>query len=115
MSGPSPATRRRPGWTLRTAAVVTTAAAASVGVVAVQNVNPARPNTVGQNPDKPAVAAPPKLPFAKPAAAAQVLEKAFTVAQEPWVKPRPDQFAYIERTQTFNDGKFAAKAPNGRW
>jgi hypothetical protein len=114
MSGPSPATRRRPRWTLRIAVAVTTAAAASVGVVAVQNVNPAPPDTVGQNPDKPGVAALPKLPFAKPAAAAQVLENAaFTVAQKPWVKPRPDQFAYIERTQTFNDGKLAAKAPNG--
>lgn len=117
VNGSSPAARRRPRWTLRIAAAVATAAAASVGVVAVENLNTATPSTVGKNADKPAVASRPvlpQLPFAKPAAAAQVLENAaFTVAQRPWVKPRPDQFAYIERTQTLNDEKLAAKAPNG--
>jgi hypothetical protein len=116
MSSSSPATRPRPRWTLRIAAAVTTAAAASVGIVAVENANPAPPNTIGQNADKPAVASRPvlpKLPFAKPAAAAEVLENAaFTVAQKPWVRPRPDQFAYIEWTLTFNDNQLVARAPN---
>ncbi|RZU50708.1 hypothetical protein EV385_2488 [Krasilnikovia cinnamomea] len=116
LSGPAPVVRRRPRWTLRIAAAVLTAAAATVGVVAVENLNTATPGTTGRNGDKPPVAGRPvlpTLPFAKPAAAAEVLENAaFTAALKPWVKPRPDQFAYIERTQTFNDPKLDAKEPN---
>ncbi|GAB1643569.1 hypothetical protein [Krasilnikovia sp. MM14-A1259] len=106
ISGPGPAARRRPRWTLRIAAAVTTAAAASVGVVAVENVNTAAPSTIGHHDGKPGVASRPvlpQLPFAKPAAAAEVLENAaFTVGLKPWVTPRPDQFAYIQRTQTID-------------
>ncbi|GAB1695001.1 hypothetical protein KRM28CT15_68040 [Krasilnikovia sp. M28-CT-15] len=116
LSGPHPAARRRPRWTLRIAAAVTTAAAATVGVVAVENLNTAAPSSVGHDTGKPGVASRPvlpQLPFAKPAAAAEVLENAaFTVTQKPWAKPRPDQFAYIDRTQTLNEAKLDAEAPN---
>ncbi|BFU41883.1 hypothetical protein KRMM14A1004_01200 [Krasilnikovia sp. MM14-A1004] len=116
LSGPSPAARRRPRWALRITAAVATAAAASVGVVAVENLNTAAPSTTGRKTETPGVASRPllpQLPYAKPAAAAEVLENAaFTVALKPWVKPRPDQFAYIERTQTFNDAKLDGQAPN---
>lgn len=117
MSGPAPAARRQSRWTWRIAAAVTTAAAASLSVMAVENLNTVTPSISGQPAGTSTGASRPvleKLPFAKPAAASQVLENAaFTVTQKAWVNPRPDQFAYIERTQTFNDAELDAKAPNG--
>ncbi|WP_045746579.1 CU044_5270 family protein [Actinoplanes rectilineatus] len=106
ISGPAPV-RRRPRWALRITAAVVSAAAATVGVVALENAGPVTLEGV----DRPIVAA---LPFAQPASAAQVLENAaWTASRRPWVTPRPEQFAYVETIATQNVRSVLDASPNG--
>ncbi|MFC7531585.1 CU044_5270 family protein [Actinoplanes sp. GCM10030250] len=106
---PAPA-RRRPRWAVRITAVVATAAAAAVGVVALENVGTVSERTEPGR-STPVVAA---LPFAKPAKAAELLENAaWAASRKPWVTPRDNQFMYVETTATLNRKKILDASPNG--
>ncbi|MEU4420829.1 CU044_5270 family protein [Actinoplanes sp. NPDC024001] len=106
INDPGPA-RRRPRWAIRITAMVATAAAAAVGIVALENIGAVDERGTS----RPVVAA---LPFAKPAKAAELLENAaWAAARKPWAMPRDDQFMYVETISTLNRRKILEAAPNG--
>jgi len=54
------------------------------------------------------------VPYLKPVSAAQILENAaWSVEQEKWVDPRPDQFMYVETLEMRNPPATEAEKPNG--
>ena len=98
--------RRR--WPLRVGLTAAVAAAAVIGVVAVENVNTVE---APHGESRPVVAA---LPYAQPADAKEFLENAaWTAARKPWTPPRPDQFMYKESLALQNTKKVRDQSPNG--
>jgi hypothetical protein len=103
---PVRAVRRR--WPLRVGLTAAVAAAAVIGVVAVENVNTVE---TPHGESRPVVAA---LPYARPADAKEFLENAaWTAARKPWTPPRPDQFMYKESLRRMNNKAILDRSPNG--
>lgn len=100
------AARRR--WPLRAGLTAAVAAAAVIGVVAVENVNTVE---APHGESRPVVAA---LPYARPADAKEFLENAaWTAARKPWTMPRSDQFMYKEIRALENTEAVRNASPNG--
>jgi hypothetical protein len=104
VAGQRPAVHRR-RWPLRVALTATAAAAALIGVAAVENLGTVDDTGRGHS----AVG----LPFPKPASAAEVLQNAaWAAARKPWQDPRPDQFMYNETRELRNEQAYEARHPN---
>jgi hypothetical protein len=96
---------RRRRWPLRVALTAAAAAAAVIGVVAVENIGTVDDTGKGTS----AIA----LPFPRPASAAEVLTNAaWAASRKPWADPRPDQFMYNESRQLRNETAYENEHPN---
>jgi hypothetical protein len=102
--------KRRRAWF--PIAVGMTAAAAIAATFTITNLDRTTPAAPGvQQESGPAAAA---LPYLRPVSAAQYLENAaWTVEQEKWVDPRPDQFMYVETLSLLNEKSYLNAHPNG--
>jgi hypothetical protein len=108
MEGGAPArpAHRRRRWPLRVALTAAAAAAAVIGVVAVENIGTVDDSGKGYSTVG--------LPFPKPASAAEVLTNAaWAASHRPWTDPRPDQFMYNEDRELRNEKAFENEHPNG--
>ncbi|WP_433061291.1 hypothetical protein [Dactylosporangium sp. CS-033363] len=92
-------------WAFRVALTAAAAAAAVIGVVAVENLGTVDDSGKGYSTVG--------LPFPKPASAAEVLTNAaWAATHKPWADPRPDQFMYNEAQELRNDAAFEREHPN---
>ncbi|HTJ37356.1 MAG TPA: hypothetical protein VL738_29355 [Dactylosporangium sp.] len=100
------APRRRWVWPLRVALTAAAAAAAVIGVVAVENIGTVDDSGKGYSTVG--------LPFPRPASAAEVLTNAaWAAAHREWTDPRPDQFMYNEARELRNEKAYERDHPNG--
>jgi hypothetical protein len=73
-----------------------------------------KPNAATPTPPQAGPAARQAVPYLRPVSAAQILENAaWSVEQEKWVDPRPDQFMYVATLEMRNPPAYEAKRPNG--
>jgi hypothetical protein len=108
----TPPRRARRTWLPIAISVATAAAVVAAVVLNKPNAaTPAPPEagpTVGQAVGQAAV------PYLRPVSAAQILENAaWSVEQEKWVDPSPDQFMYVDTLEMRNRPAYEAKKPNG--
>ncbi|MCU7724392.1 CU044_5270 family protein [Actinoplanes sp. KI2] len=88
---------------------VATATAVAAALVTIKP-NAAAPPSPGAGPASRLAS----VPYLRPVSAAQILENAaWSVEQEKWVDPRPDQFMYVDTLEMRNPPAYESKKPNG--